>query len=165
MTPTINKGTITIKNSQRAIQLDIPGIQKIVEVCLKQLDYADFDLGIWFTTPSTIRKYNAQYRGIDKSTDILSFAYHPHLKPGKRIVVTMPEDKNLGDLILCPSYIQQKAAEYKEPFTVRLHILLVHGICHLLGYDHEHDKDYRQMQRLEQKLLALINQSVTNKVD
>jgi len=150
------EGGILIKNTQRAVALNIPQIKQDVQRCLSALSYPDFAIGIWFTTPSTIQKYNAQYRNQDKPTDILSFSYHENLIPGKRIKVTMPEDCNLGDLIICPAYIQKKATEYGQSFEERLRMLLVHGICHLLGYDHEKESDYKKMQQLENKLLAQL---------
>lgn len=151
-----HKDNILIKNTQRSVKLNIVQIKKDVQKCLNVLSYPDFAIGIWFTTERSIQKYNAQYRNQDKPTDILSFSYHENLKPGKRIKVTMPEDCNLGDLIICPTYIQKKAAEYEQSFEERLRILLVHGICHLLGYDHETDADYKKMQQLETKLLAQL---------
>lgn len=158
------KNSILIKNTQRSVKLNIAQIKKDVQTCLDELSYSDFAIGIWFTTPSTIQKYNAQYRHQNKPTDILSFSYHADVKPGKRIKVTMPEDSNLGDLIICPTYIQKKAAEYDQSFEERLRILLVHGICHLLGYDHETASDYKKMARLEKQLLSRLSQS-KNRVD
>lgn len=159
------EGRIAIKNTQRAVPLNRSEIKKIVRVCLTELGYADFDIGIWFTTSATIQKYNAQYRNKDNPTDILSFAYHPELKPGQRIVVTMPEDRNLGDLILCPTYIEKKAPEYGHSFNKHLQMLLIHGICHLLGYDHETDKDYKKMATLEQQLATAITRSIKSRAD
>ena len=133
---------IKIKNSQRKIKINLSKIKGVSQVMLNELGYGDFDLGIWFTTNKTIRNYNKKYRNKDKATDILSFAYH-ELKPGEKIIPKSEEDKNLGDLIISLEYIKKE----------RLTILLAHGITHLLGYDHETDREFYIMQRVEKRLL------------
>ncbi len=147
---------IVIKNTQRAVKLDIRHIKNTVQKILSIIGYDDFDIGIWFTTNKTIQKYNATYRAKNKPTDILSFSYHPDLAAGQKIKVNAAEDKNLGDLILSPEYIQKTATEMQQLFQERLEVLLVHGICHLLGYDHERDEDFKKMQRKEQMILKKL---------
>ncbi len=123
---------------------------------LAALNYDDFDLGIWLTTDQTIRHYNKEYRHKDKPTDILSFPYHPELKPGERITVKSDDDKNLGDLIISLQYVVKDAPNWGHSFTERMDILLAHGIAHVLGYDHETEAEYAVMQRVEKKLLAAL---------
>ncbi len=144
---------ITIKNTQRTIRLSTTRLERHAQKMLDSLGYSDFDLGIWLTTDATIRKYNRQYRGKDKPTDILSFPYHPKLKPGERILPREEEDKNLGDLIISLAYVKKDAPRWGQSFTERLDVLLAHGIAHLLGHDHEKDEDYRIMHKLEKRLL------------
>ena len=107
---------------------------------LHVLGYQDFDLGIWFTTNQTIQRYNKKYRKKDKPTDILSFSYHTDLKPGQEIKVKEDEDKNLGDLIISLEFAQKDVKKLKKSIVEHLQILLVHGIAHLLGYDHKKKK-------------------------
>ena len=147
---------IRILNKQRRVLLPTESIKEMVHKVLSSLGYEDFDIGILFTTNKNMQEYNRQYRNKDKATDILSFAYH-QLKPGETIQITTEEDKNLGDLILAPSYIQQAVQELNIPFEERLKVLLVHGICHLLGYDHEKDEDWQLMQAKEDELIKAIN--------
>ncbi len=147
---------ITIYNRQRKIPLETTWVESIVKRVLHALDYADFDVGILFTTNHTIRGYNRDYRRKDKPTDILSFSYHSALKPGERITVKEDEDKNLGDLIISLEYVLKEAHKQGISLEERLKILLVHGICHLLGYDHETDADFEVMSTQEAKLLKAI---------
>jgi rRNA maturation RNase YbeY len=147
---------VTIRNTQRKIGCDIKQIEADVHTLLKALKYEDFDLGILLTTEATIRKYNREYRHKDTPTDILSFPYHTHLKPGQRITAITSEDKNLGDLILAPAYIAKDALKLGVSFEHRMQYLLVHGICHLLGYDHIKDADYAVMARKENALLKKL---------
>ncbi len=147
---------ITLKNTLRKTALDTKKIKETAQKILDLLDYSDYDLGIWFTTNKTIREYNKQYRHKDKPTDILSFSYHSDLPAGNRIVVEEEEDKNLGDLIISPAYVQDQLPELDTTLEKRLDVLLVHGICHLLGYDHVSDEDYEVMDKQEQALLKKL---------
>ncbi len=146
---------ITIKNTQRSINVNTTLMQKHAKLMLASLSYVDYDLGIWLTTNASIRKYNKQYRGKDKATDILSFSYHD-LKPGQKIDVETPEDKNLGDLIISLEYVQKDAPNWNQSFPERLSVLLAHGIAHLLGYDHETEAEYAKMLPVEKRLLKSI---------
>ncbi len=147
---------ITIRNTQRKITIDTNKLKQDAQKLLDLLDYSDFDLGIWLTTDRTIREYNRNYRNKDKATDILSFPFHPKLKAGKRITVKTADDKNLGDLILSLEYVKKDAANLGVTFKDQLRRLLVHGICHLLGYDHIKDEDYEVMHKKEERLLKQL---------
>lgn len=147
---------ITIKNTQRLVPINTAQLKKDAQIILDTLHYTDFDLGIWITTNKTIQKYNHQYRNKNKPTDILSFAYHPHLKGGESITTENEEDKNLGDLIIAPEYIQNDLSRWNQTLEERIKTLLVHGICHLLGYDHETDAEYAVMLKKERALLKKI---------
>lgn len=149
---------IVIRNTQRKIKIDKAKIAKEAQDILDIIKYPDFDLGIWFTSNKTIREYNAQYRNKDKATDVLSFSYHPNIKPGQKIKALEEEDKNLGDLILAPEYILKQCKELKVDFEPRLTILLIHGICHLLGYDHILDQEFRQMRAKEVFILKKLQE-------
>jgi len=144
---------ITIKNTQRKIAVNIKQLEKDAQTILRILRYEEYDLGIWLTTNKNIREYNRNYRHKDKATDILSFSYHSTLKAGERIKPKEVEDKNLGDLIISVEYVNAVAQEMGVSLCKRMQVLLVHGICHLLGYDHEIDADYKVMHRKELALL------------
>jgi len=147
---------IAIRNTQRNIKINQKHIEQQAQAMLAALNYADFDLGIWFTTNKTIQHYNKTYRNKDKPTDILSFPFHPTLKPGQRIKITSPEDKNLGDLIISLEFVKKDAPiRWNRSFDEHLKILLAHGIAHLLGYDHETDEEFAIMQKVEKKLLTI----------
>lgn len=149
---------LNIRNTQRKFRLDIKKVVQDVEKILTLLKYKDFDIGIWFTNNKTIRLYNKQYRSKDKATDILSFQYYPQLKAGERIKVKSQEDKNLGDLIISVEYTDKEAKELSVSLEARIQKLIVHGICHLLGYDHIEDKDWYKMRAKEGWLLKKLNQ-------
>jgi len=111
---------ITIRNTQRKIDVNTNQLKHDGQKILDLLDYPDFDLGIWLTTNKTIREYNKNYRNKDKATDILSFAFHPQLKAGERITVKSNDDKNLGDLILSLEYIKKRCCNIRRNIPTTL---------------------------------------------
>ncbi len=147
---------ITIKNNQRKIDVDTTQIKKDTQKLLNALGYADFDLGIWLTTNPTIKKYNRDYRKKDSATDILSFPFWPNLQVGEKIKPQQADEKQLGDLIISLEYVQKDAKKLGVTFNQRMKRLLIHGICHLLGYDHMNEKDYQVMLKKERELAPVI---------
>lgn len=147
---------ILIQNNQTTVPIDLKKLKSDTQKILKALELSRFDISIILTDNSTMQTYNRDYRQQDKPTDILSFPYHPELKPGTKILVHTPEDRNLGDLILAPQYILDDLPKWEQNFETRLEVLLVHGICHLLGYDHIIDFDYEIMKFEESRLLAVL---------
>ena len=148
---------IFIKNSQRKIKIDLDELKKNTQVILNELGYSGFDISIWLTTNKTIHIYNKNYRQNDKPTDILSFPYHTDLKVGQKIKLKFEDDKNLGDIIISPQYVLDDLPRWNKTFEERMKVLLVHGICHLLGYDHIEDADFKIMAKKEKSLLKLIH--------
>lgn len=142
---------ITIKNSQRTIEVDTQKLEKSAQTILKELGYEGYDLGIWLTTNKTIHSYNKTYRKKDKPTDILSFPYH-QLEPGEKIKPLDDEDKNVGDLIISLEFVQGVLPLYNVTLQERLNTLLIHGICHLLGYSHYDEENDKIMSKLEKNL-------------
>lgn len=136
--------------------IDLAQFERDAQTILDHLDYADYDLGILLTTNEVMRSYNNEYRSKDKPTDILSFPYHPDLNAGERIMPQTEDDKNLGDIIIAPQFVQDDLERWGQTFEQRMRVLLIHGICHLLGYDHIKDEDYAVMQTKETELLQLL---------
>jgi len=147
---------IHIKNTQRKIKINEKKIKACVQQILDICQYQDFDIGIWFTTNKTIQKFNKTYRKKDKPTDILSFSFHTDLKAGEKIKTKTDDDKNLGDLIISAEFAQNDAKKGGRSLHEHLKILLVHGICHLLGYDHTTESDYKKMRTKELGILKKI---------
>jgi len=95
---------------------------------------------------------------VDRPTDVLSFPYHIDLVAGERIVPQSDDDKNLGDIIISVEYLREDHDFETQPLAECLRILLVHGLCHLLGYTHDQEDDYELMQQKEDELLAVLRQ-------
>jgi probable rRNA maturation factor len=147
---------IYIKNTQRSLTINVESITSDLERILAFLGYADFAVSVWFTTEKTIQRYNAQFRTTNKATDVLSFPYHADLKPGDRIVIDNEDDKNVGDILIAPTYVERQLADFHQTFDERIRVLLVHSVCHLLGYDHISDADYEIMHKEENRILHML---------
>lgn len=109
-------------------------------------------ISIILTDNETIHEINREYRGKDKPTDVISFAYRDEPFPS-------PEDiaEELGDIYISLEKAEEQAPEFEVTFRDELKRLLVHGILHLLGYDHERSpEDEKKMQALEEKITGSI---------
>lgn len=105
-----------------------------------------------FVNNSTIKKINKQYRHIDKPTDVLSFAFLETQKD--EVKIKSPKDEYLGIIVISIDKIKSQAKEFKHSFQYELCYLYVHGLLHLLGYDHVHNaKEKKTMFDLEDKIL------------
>ncbi len=97
-----------------------------------------------------IRELNASWRGCDRATDVISLECErpddPALAPG--------EPCELGDVVLAPAYIARQAAFFGTTPADELRLLLVHGLLHLLGYDHLDEDSAEAMEAREEALLA-----------
>ena len=93
-----------------------------------------------------MRELNRTYRGIDRPTDVLSFAYHETADPEEML----EEPGYLGDLVISVETAARYAAEAGIGFSREIDLLVIHGTLHLAGYDHETDQG--EMSRLERRL-------------
>ena len=130
---------------QHATGVDVAQIERDVACILDQLGYADFDIAFMLTDNDTMQEYNFKFRGKNEPTDILSFPFYPDLCPGERIQSIDEDERNLGDVIISLDRVYHDARELGQSFELRMRILLVHGVCHLLGYDHHTDEEYAEM--------------------
>lgn len=112
-----------------------------------------------------IREINCDFRGIDRATDVLSFPtvrYPAGVTAGRAdMLLTREYDDELGacmlgDLILSVPHVLTQAEEYGHSPQREAAYLVVHGLCHLMGYDHMEEDDRRQMRAMEEKILASI---------
>lgn len=108
-----------------------------------------------FISEETMHALNKEYRGIDNSTDILSFAALDQKDDSDFIVVN--EDKtNLGDMLICPEVYKRNAVEFKVPESEELYRLLTHGVLHLTGMDHKTNDASEPMLKLQESILAQL---------
>jgi probable rRNA maturation factor len=110
------------------------------------------ELSLVFTDDAAIREINAEWRGMDKPTNVLSFPAFP-LEPGK-----MPGPM-LGDIVIARETVEREAVDLDKSFEDHLTHLLVHGFLHLFGYDHIETDEAERMEALETRILAVLGLS------
>ena len=110
------------------------------------------ELAVMLTDDAGIQTLNANWRGIDKPTNVLSF---PALQPTG---TGTPDDapRMLGDIAIAFETTRKEADDEQKPFDHHLSHLAVHGFLHLIGHDHEKDDDAEAMESLERKVLAQL---------
>ncbi len=108
------------------------------------------ELAIVLADDSAIRALNREWRGMDKPTNVLSFPF-PAAGPGHE-----DEAPHLGDIVIAYETTAREAAAEGKPFADHLAHLTIHGFLHLLGYDHETDRDADAMERLESSILSRL---------
>ena len=114
---------------------------------------AAVEIGIALADDAETARLNARYRGIDGPTDVLSFASGeaPPARP-------RPDDPPvmLGDIVIAYQTSARDAARADRPLADHLQHLVVHGLLHLLGYDHQTDGDARRMEAMEVEILGQL---------
>ncbi|NLM37088.1 MAG: rRNA maturation RNase YbeY [Firmicutes bacterium] len=110
------------------------------------------EVGITLTDEETIHRLNREWRGVDAPTDVLSFA----LDEGEPMPPTGDDNlpELLGDVVICLPIAFRQAAEYGHSRTREVLYLAVHGLLHLLGYDHQTPEEQRRMRQAEEEFLT-----------
>ncbi len=130
-------------------------LKKIAAHCSTHLGFEkkSFEAALAFVPPKTIQSLNHDFRGKNKPTNVLSFpqfttAELKKLKPSAKQTIY------LGDIILCKTVIVSETLKLKKPLNHHLIHLVVHGVLHLLGYDHMNNAESLRMETLEKVILA-----------
>jgi len=117
---------------------------------------ADCELAVILVSPEQIAEYNHRFMGREGPTDVLAFPLQ-ELEPGKVPPPVANEPPlSLGDVFLCPAQVKAHARDERVDFEDYLCLLTVHGILHLLGYDHDDRRSARRMEKREEELLEMI---------
>jgi probable rRNA maturation factor len=119
--------------------LDRMRVHPLAELCIKLVDEA------------TIAELNERWMEKTGPTDVLAFPMD-ELRPG--LVNEEPEEGVLGDIVICLRVAERQAHEAGHPTRDEVHLLTVHGILHLLGYDHAEPEEHKEMFDLQATLLA-----------
>lgn len=127
--------------------------------CVKQLPRGDDELAltIRIVGAAESRRLNRTWRNKDKPTNVLSFPADPSPAPLGRGPAEGPLE--LGDLAICAPVVAREAREQGKPAQAHWAHMVVHGVLHLLGYDHENDRDAEAMEAREVKILAQFGYS------
>jgi probable rRNA maturation factor len=127
-------------------------VEKAVEAALKEAGVdaqVSSELSVVFSDDAHIRTLNSGWRGKDKPTNVLSFPAFP-TKPGEKL------PPMLGDIVLAAETVAREAGLEGKPLDHHITHLVVHGVLHLLGHDHEDETEAETMEALERATLARL---------
>lgn len=131
-------------------------IKKIFDSVLKECKIKeDVAVNVFFVSEKEIKRLNKEHRDIDKITDVLSFPML-EIKPGDNLENFKDDlfkEIFLGDIAICTNRAKQQAKEYGHSFKREVCFLALHGLLHLLGYDHIKKQDETKMMSLAETIL------------
>ena len=169
--------TVFGADEQRDIDVDVARWVRLARLVLadERVDErygSDVEMSLMFVDEQTIAELNERFLGADGPTDVLSFPLDEELPPGGRQPDQggrgpgAPADGGdppalLGDVVVCPAVASRQAAERSVAAEDELALLVVHGVLHLLDYDHAEPDEATVMRRREQELLARFRDSET----
>ncbi len=126
---------------------EIDELDNFINFALKYLKLENVIFNIIFVDDTYIHNLNKEYRGIDRPTDVISFA----LEDDKSFIHT--DFKVLGDIYISLDTAKRQAEEYKHSLKREISFLSIHGLLHLLGYDHMVKEDEEKMFALQELIL------------
>lgn len=126
---------------------DYKYLKKVLKHTLKKLNVQNAEFNIIFVTEKKIQEINKEYRNVDKVTDVISFALEDNMD------IKYDNLRLLGDIYVCIDRMKEQALLYEHSEKRELSFLCVHGLLHLLGYDHMNKEDEKIMFDLQEEIL------------
>lgn len=149
---------IFVRNGQRRRPIDSKKIEKAagkIFSFLKKTQLSGAELSILFVGERRMRRLNSDFRGIPRSTDVLSF------EAGIPLPGDSPSPVVLGDIVICIPKAEEQAVSAGVGFYEEVYRLMIHGVLHLVGYEHEvSENGARAMRRKEQRILNALKKVV-----
>lgn len=129
-------------------------LSRLAALTLQQANIdPEAEIGITLVDDEQIHRLNLEYRGVDAPTDVLSFALREET-PGEPDIAGGEEDHLWGDVVISMETALRQSHEYGHSLEREVGFLAVHGMLHLLGYDHPTEKDRERMHMLEEAVLS-----------
>ena len=140
-------------NSSKFIKLSKSEILDVVIEVLKTVEYKftkNHQLNLSFVSSEEMQLLNKTYRNKDKPTNVLSFELPKNFPVGN-------EKTLIGEIALCEEIIYEESKKYKKIFENRLKHMIIHGLLHLIGYDHQDEEETSKMERLEKEIMNKLS--------
>lgn len=131
-------------NNLTSASIDKDFLRKVGQKVLEKENKKKAKLSVALIKEKEIRQLNKRYLGKDQATDVLAFPETKYLKKKFKT-----GDDVLGEIVICPQVVKKNANKFNSPFEKELCQVLIHGILHLLGYNHE--KSVREAEKMEEK--------------
>ena len=144
---------ITIRTEPEDLRVpedDIAAVHRAIETVGRLYGAEDAEVSVTLTDDVHIRELNRTYRGIDRPTDVLSFALTESDEPE---IIGAPVGEVLGDLVISLERVAPQAEEYGHTPLRELSFLTVHGMLHLLGYDHMEEEERLEMEEEQRHIM------------
>lgn len=126
---------------------------------LAKLGLSDVEFSVSFIEEPNMHDLNREYRGIDDSTDILSFAAEDEADDGFAFISAGRRKRVLGDMLICPPVMERNAQTFNVPAEQELRRLLIHGVLHLSGENHETNEIANEpMLQKQEKILSELGE-------
>ena len=145
---------IHLRNSTRKHKIALHKIEKTAHILLAAIGESDASLSISFVGDAAIRRLNREYRGKDVATDVLSFPMYERNDLRRRGQAA--GERLLGDIVISADTAVRQGAAYDATLAREIERLLIHGVLHLIGHDHEKPAQRRRMEAEERRLAAAI---------
>lgn len=137
--------------NETSYDIDLEEEKRVIEYALKYKKLNDVMFNVIFVDNKTIRDINREYRGIDRDTDVISFALEDNED------IKFEFGRLLGDIYISVDKMKQQAIEYGHSELREMAFLTVHGLLHLLGYDHMTKEDEEVMFKEQELILDGCN--------
>lgn len=120
-------------------------VEKSIEAALKEIDFTDdYEVSVSFVGDEEIHELNRDYRGVDRTTDVLSFPMDDEFT------------NMLGDIVININKVIEQAKEYGHSEKREISYLTVHSTLHLMGFDHEEEEDKKEMRAVEDRVMEKL---------
>jgi len=132
-------------------------LEKVIKETAKIEGVLDGEVAVSLVNDQMIHELNKNYRGIDRPTDVLSFAMNEEIDEDMEFIYDEEEESipnTLGDIVISIPRTIEQASEYGHSFERELGFLTIHGFLHLLGYDHDKEEEEKVMFEKQEKVLA-----------
>ncbi|HIV98354.1 MAG TPA: rRNA maturation RNase YbeY [Candidatus Ornithospirochaeta avicola] len=149
---TTRKTEIYFESDEMRNEIDEGSVLSFIENASRALGL-EGNFSLSFISDDEMRRLNNEYRNMDSSTDVLTFA----LDDDASFPSFDFEEKELGDIFISPSFIRKNSEEFSVPYSQELMRLVLHGMMHLMGYDHEsNDFEKEEMLIKQEEILRAI---------
>ena len=140
---------VSLQVQVRSVRFDRKRILRLAQAMLKMIDEPSADMSVSFVGDGWMRRLNHRFRHTDRNTDVLAFAIREAQAPPAFKLV----GPHLGDVVIALPTAQRQAKAAGRPLEEELVALLIHGVLHLCGYDHERSRaEALRMQRKERQM-------------
>jgi probable rRNA maturation factor len=140
--------------------LDLPALRHLAELVLEQEGYPESsELTLLLVDDSEMASYNQRFLDREGATDVLAFPVEELVPGAVPDVDPSGPPLMIGDVIISPAYVRSQAEQMGISFDDEMALMVVHGVLHLIGYDHQDDDQAELMEGRERDILGLVGRS------